>query len=152
MGHVVIVVEDAEKAHQTDIDRNVEANLAAIGQRRPSPQIAARVRAVIETRIGLPKEAGDLFAVGDTTCPDGLPNCRDCGDPAFEVSCRDAGHCPCCGHQRDVTGLLPPPRDRMGHGVAPQAYIAASGLSLLKIAPRRDGEVWDRQQRKYVPA
>ena len=51
----------------------------------------------------------------DSECPDGLPNCRNCGDPAHEEACRAAGHCPLCGTV---------------HGIAPNAHLAANGYRL----------------------
>lgn len=50
-------------------------------------------------------------------CPDGLPNCRNCGDPAHAESCKAAGHCPHCG---------------TAHGVAPDAVLAANGYGIIE--------------------
>jgi hypothetical protein len=51
----------------------------------------------------------------DTACPNGLPNCRQCGDPAHAEACRSAGHCPDCGTK---------------HGVAPESVVRANGYRL----------------------
>jgi predicted Zn-ribbon and HTH transcriptional regulator len=61
------------------------------------------------------RQVGDIHAEMDDTCPDGLPNCRHCGDPAHADSCRAAGHCPHCGTR---------------HGIAPESVLTANGYRL----------------------
>lgn len=51
----------------------------------------------------------------ESECPNGLPNCRNCGDPAHAASCQASGHCPDCGTL---------------HGIAPDAVIEANGYRL----------------------
>jgi hypothetical protein len=51
----------------------------------------------------------------DSTCPEGLPNCRNCGDANHRESCLAAGHCPHCGTR---------------HGIAPDAHLKANGYRL----------------------
>lgn len=56
-----------------------------------------------------PVEKGYVHAmIGVFTCPDGLPNCRECGG-----ECKDETHCKKCG---------------VLHGVAPDSKLKANGL------------------------
>lgn len=70
-----------------------------------------------------PPAVGTLWAEMDDTCPLGRPNCRRCGDPAFQETCRNLGHCPQCG---------------TAHGIAPTSVLEAHGLTLVPAeAPGR---------------
>lgn len=62
-----------------------------------------------------PADAGAVHTVMDSECPNGLPNCRNCGDPEHAESCAKAGHCPFCGTR---------------HGIAPDRVLAANGFAL----------------------
>jgi hypothetical protein len=62
---------------------------------------------------------GSVWTGLEDTCPDGLPNCRNCGDPQFAESCRKAGHCPHCGTK---------------HGIAPDSVLAANGLTMVEAS------------------
>ena len=138
MAKWAIVVDDPVKAHAADIARNAQANIAAHLKARPdagpveSARLASMVHKAVRTRAGEPKRAGDRHVADpiDDACPEGAPNCRNCGDPAFAASCLAAGHCQSCGRSAGVVGLLPPPVGRGGHGIAPQGYLAATGLRL----------------------
>jgi hypothetical protein len=82
-------------------------------------RVIARVEAAVTKFTGAPKQAGDVHDIVDSTdCPDGLPNCRNCGDPAFAESCAKDGHCPDCGTK---------------HGVAPDSVVAANGYALVEL-------------------
>lgn len=66
-----------------------------------------------------PPAVGTVHTEMDDTCPEGLPNCRNCGDPQHADECKAAGHCPDCGTK---------------HGVAPDSVLAANGLT-MEAAP-----------------
>lgn len=141
MPHFAIVIEDPAKARKAEVDRNVRANV----HRHVKPQMAprerqvalARLTAVAEQVAGVGRGAGDLHTTCDDACPDGLPNCRNCGDPAHREACRAAGHCPHCGTR---------------HGIAPDSVLAAGGMSLQEVpgGPLREGDAWDAARRKIV--
>lgn len=61
------------------------------------------------------RPVGTVHAELDSACPNGLPNCRNCGDPDHVVTCRAAGHCPQCG---------------TAHGIAPDAVLVRHGFRL----------------------
>lgn len=61
---------------------------------------------------------GEVWTVAESVCPDALPNCRNCGDPAHADTCRAAGHCSRCGTL---------------HGIAPDAVLIAHGLELQAL-------------------
>ena len=94
-----IVVHDEEKAHE-----------AHIHSYRLHPQIQRAMRKENKRRA-----VGTVHDENDSECPDGLPNCRNCGDPAHAETCQAAGHCPHCGTK---------------HGIAPDAVLAANGYRL----------------------
>lgn len=98
-----IVIHDEAKAH--------EAHIASY---RLHPQIQRQMRA--ENR---PRPAGTVHTDAESECPNGLPNCRNCGDPAHLESCVAAGHCPDCGTK---------------HGIAPDAHLAANGYRLEPLS------------------
>lgn len=80
--------------------------------------------------------ADALHSVADAACPDGRPNCRNCGDPDYKASCAAAGHCPLCGTR---------------HGVGPDALLATRGLAVTPLAalPTPD-EQWDPATKAFV--
>lgn len=78
---------------------------------------------------------GDLHTTANSECPLGGINCRNCGDPAFAESCQAAGHCPHCGTR---------------HGIAPESYLAKSGVVLKEVAPPGLDDEWDPAQRTFV--
>lgn len=51
-------------------------------------------------------------------CPEGRPNCRNCGDPAHAAHCQAKGHCPDCGTK---------------HGIAPDAVVKKNGYILVEL-------------------
>lgn len=61
---------------------------------------------------------GAVHCEADTECPEGMPNCRNCGDPEFIESCKAEGHCPDCGTK---------------HGVAPDSIIIRSGYQIVNV-------------------
>jgi hypothetical protein len=69
---------------------------------------------------------GTLWAECESTCPDKLPNCENCGDPAFAETCKKNGHCPHCGTR---------------HGVAPLSVLARKGLVKREVVADPSGEV-----------
>jgi len=98
MPRYAIVIADPEKHHAAEIDRNVKANLAhqVSTRRNIGPQetaaLTTRIDRAIRARTSPPRDTGELHTVAETDCPDGLPNCRNCGDPAHKATCRKAGH------------------------------------------------------------
>jgi hypothetical protein len=106
-----IVIHDAQLAHDREIARNVEANVRVHGEshrRKIERMMAARY-------VNGPRESGTIHDTAETECPDGLPNCRNCGDPYHAASCEASEHCPDCGTK---------------HGLAPDAHLAANGYRL----------------------
>lgn len=115
-----ILVADAEVAHTREIARSVEANLA-----RLPPTLRASMRARVTQRVrqavGPRRPVGTVHAVvAAFDCPEGHPNCRNCGDPAHADACRAAGHCLNCGTR---------------HGVAPDAILVANGYRIVEDPP-----------------
>jgi len=134
MPHYAIVIKDPPLAHAKEVERNVAANLAA-GSLSAETH-GARVELRVRQFVGAPKQVGDLHTVCEEACPEGLPNCRNCGDPAHAEACAAAGHCPDCGTK---------------HGIAPASVVAANGYDLIAVEPSAEGHVWDRDQRSFVP-
>lgn len=112
MPKFAIVIKDPALAHAKEIERNVEANL------RVRPDLTrSMVEGAVRRFIGGERKAGDVHTEMDSECPAGLPNCRNCGDPAFRDQCAREGHCPHCGTR---------------HGIAPDSVIAANGYELVQ--------------------
>lgn len=138
MPHVAIVIADPDRAHEQEIARHVRANVAAhlpsvpeLDRARAATAIERRVREI----VGPKRSAGDLHAALATECPDGLPNCRNCGDPDHASTCAAAGHCPSCGTK---------------HGVAPDRIVTANGYAVVAVPAPAPGEEWDRQTRRFA--
>jgi hypothetical protein len=108
MAKVRIVIDNVQKAHDFEIKKYKEAFERA-GARPDKAEREAR------KRVGQQRPKGTVHAEADLECPDEMPNCRNCGDPDFKQSCREAGHCPDCGTK---------------HGVAPDSVVAAHGFVL----------------------
>lgn len=109
-----IVIADAQLAHDREIHRNVEANVRHHGEAH-----RARIEALVRARYqNGPRPRGTVHDVADTDCPDGLPNCRNCGDPAYAEDCKSQGHCAVCGTD---------------HGIAPDAALKANGYTLTAV-------------------
>ena len=107
-----IVIADADKAHQFERRRYREAFERA--KVRPD-----RLERLVDERAGSKRDVGVVHAEAVASeCPDGLPNCRNCGDPAHVTTCRAAGHCPECGTK---------------HGIAPTSVLVAHGFALEVI-------------------
>lgn len=142
MPHYAIVVKDPATARQAEIDRHVAHNLTHHVPTNTAPAMRSHLTRVIAERVeqmvGPAKQAGDLHAHASSDCPNGLQNCRNCGDPDHEASCRAAGHCPHCG------------RSPHGHGIAPASVIANSGLELIEVEPPTDGHEWHAKSRSFV--
>lgn len=123
-----IVIKHAKKAHDKEIERNVNANVAeALKQAkrargklddRGQRVLRRRIEDAVRSRQGAERAVGTVHDTCDTECPDGEPNCRNCGDPAFAESCAAAGHCPHCGTK---------------HGLAPDSVVAANGYELVPV-------------------
>ena len=107
-----VVIKDAKVAHEKEVERNVAFNREA-HPNAPLGAVENAVRARFKER-----PVGTVASVGDTECPDGMPNCRNCGDPQHEASCRAQGHCPYCGTR---------------HGVAPDRIVAENGYELVEV-------------------
>jgi predicted Zn-ribbon and HTH transcriptional regulator len=116
------------------VQRSVERRLARIAERvaRDEPQTSVGALWTVASSV----DASDPFA-----CPCDRPNCRNCGDPAFEAQCAAAGHCPQCG--RAGAG---------GHGVAPQSVLAAAGLETRILEDDEDdvNGMWDEASRRFA--
>jgi hypothetical protein len=114
-----IVIDNPTVAHEQEIERNIRANIHAHGVNRMGAAEAVRAVSAITRKIrasvGPERPAGTIHAEADTDCPDGLPNCRNCGDPEHAETCKAAGHCPDCGTK---------------HGIAPDRIVAAHGYRL----------------------
>ena len=114
-----IIVDNPKVAQEKEIERTVAANLAAYGVDQMQPVEAARLEAAIDqavrVTVGEEKPEGTVHDTVESDCPKGLPNCRNCGDPAYAASCQAAGHCPECGTK---------------HGLAPDSVVAANGYRL----------------------
>jgi hypothetical protein len=65
------------------------------------------------------RAAGTIHSQADSECPEGRPNCRNCGDPSHIEQCQSKGHCPDCGTK---------------HGIAPDSVIAKHGYALVEVA------------------
>lgn len=114
MAKYQIVIADADLAHAREIARNVEHNVKIHGE-----QHRAKITAMVEARHpNGPRPKGTVHDEVETDCPDGLPNCRNCGDPAYADDCQAKGHCPDCGTT---------------HGLAPDAVVAANGYELKAL-------------------
>lgn len=146
MPHYAVVVEHPQEHLRAHVERHAQAKSSLRSRRGLAPETVARMRAIYvreAARTEPIKGAGDLHTSADSECPLGLPNCRNCGDPAHAAACRAAGHCQLCG---------------TAHGIAPDAYLAASGVSLVEVpedlvsAERRvrPGHAWDPALRKFV--
>ena len=156
MPYYAIVIADAKVAHAKELERNLARNVhhhvTLAGHRGAFARVlTTRLEAEVRRNIGAPKQDGDLHDIADSACPDGQPNCRNCGDPTFETSCRAAGHCDHCGRASvPLADQLGSPDANGGHGLAPDAVLAARGYALLPIDPPPDGHVWSRVHRRFV--
>lgn len=112
MAKYQIVIADADLAHAREIHRNVEANVAAHGEAH-----RAKIAKIFQARVQK-RDTGTVHDEADTDCPDGLPNCRHCGDPDYAVACAAQQHCPDCGTK---------------HGIAPESVLKANGYALKAI-------------------
>ena len=114
MPRYAIVIKDADVAHAQEVRRNIEANIAHHGE-----QHRQRIEAIVNSRFPYgPRPAGTVHDEASSECPDGLPNCRNCGDSAYAETCKASGHCPNCG---------------TNHGLAPDAVVSAHGYELKAI-------------------
>lgn len=106
-----VVIKDAQQAHNAEMQRNIEANVKVHGERQ-----RLTITAMMKERYNhAPRPVGTVHDETDSECPDGLLNCRNCGDPNHEMTCKAAGHCIRCGIQ---------------HGIAPTATLDRNGYSL----------------------
>jgi hypothetical protein len=147
MPYYAVVVNDAQRAHEREIYRNVEHNVAVHGERH-RVQVERAVRARYQHG---PRPAGTLHCHGERGCPDGASWCEHCGDPAHVEACLAAGHCEACV--------------RLRHGaVAHPAVLEANGYTLVEVGiealephPVDVGQVrvnpshiWDATARAFV--
>lgn len=115
---VAIVIDDPELANRKEIERNVNANMLRLPEMNRTGGNKRKIEKAVRAMVGKPKMAGDLHDAVELECPDGMPNCRNCGDPEYAESCQEAGHCPDCGTL---------------HGCAPDSTVAANGYRLVEI-------------------
>jgi len=106
-----IIIHDAQLAHDREIHRTIEHYVRLHGESKRA-HVERSVRAHFANG---PRRVGTQHSQGDTECPEGLPNCRNCGDPDHAASCAEAGHCPHCG---------------TAHGIAPDAHLIRDGYRL----------------------
>jgi hypothetical protein len=111
-----IVIADPVVAREKEIERHLRHVLrhATPANNVATRRLTRRLRADLEQQIHQ-QTSGDVHAICDEECPDGLPNCRNCGDPDHADACKAAGHCPDCGTK---------------HGIAPTRILAAHGYRL----------------------
>jgi len=64
---------------------------------------------------GRKRPKGTIHTIAEMDCPNGLPNCRNCGDPIYKEICKANGHCSLCG---------------TAHGIGPDSGLAANGYTL----------------------
>jgi hypothetical protein len=108
MATFAIVVADPTKHLAFEQERYTTAFIEAGTPHSKAVALAA-------ARVGPKRSKGNVHAVMEDVCPDGLPNCRNCGDPQFAATCEQSGHCPDCGTK---------------HGIAPDAVLARHGFTL----------------------
>ena len=134
MDYCAVIIKDPTLARAQEIARSLQANLdgrSVEEQARLRPQLEA----LLDRRAGPERPVGTLHAVAALACPDGLPNCRNCGDP--ETPCTGPDHCPYCGTR---------------HGVAPYRLVVARGYALVELdALPGASQVWDRGSLTFVP-
>lgn len=94
-----IVVDDEDKAHEANLNVHYKDH--------------SYLHKFLEKRL-----KGTIHTEVDSECPNGLPNCRNCGDPEFEESCESQNHCPDCGTK---------------HGVAPNSVLLKNGYKLVEV-------------------
>lgn len=149
MPHYAIVIDNPDKHQQAALTRRPKAEYerevqgAIARTRRDRVVSAAEADTFVQEqmqryadRVERRRDVGELHTTADSECPDGHLNCRNCGDPAHKASCKAAGHCPLCGTR---------------HGIAPDGYLAESGVSMVALSepPTQDQE-WDRARRQFV--
>ena len=109
-----IVITDAERAHEQEICRHVEANVKVHGEAH-----RRKIETLVRARYpNGPRPVGTVHDEAETECPDGGVNCRNCGDPAYADDCQAKGHCPFCG---------------TAHGIAPESVVKANGYTLVEV-------------------
>lgn len=129
-----LIVSDPQRHHTHRVHQHADR----LQLNRPS-MTEARRKALLDAEIAagrVPVPVQDeLYAVAEEACPDGHPNCRNCGDPAFAATCLAAGHCPHCGTR---------------HGIAPASHLDRIGLALHPLdAMPPDGHQWDPAQKVF---
>jgi hypothetical protein len=108
MAKFAIVVADSQKHLAFERERYTTAFIEAGVPHQKAVSLAS-------DRVGAARAVGHIHTEMDDVCPEGLPNCRNCGDPGFAAACEQAGHCPDCGTK---------------HGIAPDAVLARHGFVL----------------------
>jgi hypothetical protein len=133
-----IVINDPEIAHQKEIERNVNKRLSEVKVSNAVEMARATNRLHRDYSKQITKyQPGAVYTVADTECPEGLPNCRNCGDPHHVATCRAAGHCHDCGTK---------------HGIAPDRLVAASGYRLEAFTAEDEAaELAAREQAQREP-
>lgn len=115
-----IVVDHEEKAHKAHVAsyaRGVLKEVAGLPVARQARVISQQM-AIAQRRAGKPRPVGTVHDTCDSDCPDGLPNCRNCGDPEYRQQCEAEGHCDLCG---------------TAHGIAPDSVLEANGYKLEAV-------------------
>lgn len=136
-----LVVVDREKQQKRQVDlRTAELRKSRVSEHRMATLIAEE----LAEGLHQPGETDTLYCdVVDEECPDGLPNCRNCGDPAHAAACKAAGHCPRCGTL---------------HGIGPASKLAEFGLEVVEVVvPRgkslrqfKEDMAWDPKKRAFA--
>jgi hypothetical protein len=132
MARYKLIIADAQLAHDKEIERNTNTQVARdIKAKRESGEKVNEFDVANLTR-GHRRHFADKFkqrpvgavhGVSATECPFEMPNCRNCGDPQHAASCQAQGHCPDCGTK---------------HGIAPDSVLAANGYALVAMTPEEE--------------
>jgi len=146
--HYALVVNDPEKVHRHLLNVNRAHHLKRFSEvhgREPKPHERNKIEQHIRQGHPDPPPKDSLHTEMESLdCPDGLPNCRNCGDPQHAEACIAAGHCPHCGTQ---------------HGMTPQRLLAEGGYHLLELEGeqadaaknhRHGHSMWDEKTRRFV--
>lgn len=129
MPHYAIVIEDPDQHHASTVRRTIERNVQHHGERhrKKITELALEI-------VGGKRQKGDLHTLAESECPDGLPNCRNCGDPDHLEACAAAGHCPHCG---------------IDHGITPDGLLADRGVVLKEVPKPQPGQQWSAARRRF---
>ena len=123
-----VVVGDPVVAHNQLIKRYCARNEQVYGvsamPKRLRDVARLKILEAVKQNQGAVKPKGFIHDRGPENkgftfdCPDGLPNCRNCGDPDHAASCQAKGHCPNCGTL---------------HGLVSERHMKENGYILVEV-------------------